>query len=149
MQRESFIDQFSGTVSFKGVYYVECSEEDARSIRHSTVPIAIQPIIDGQNHIAKWRTNSSREDWVVWDHVGANVGEYVHPQAIPSHDPTVVGDCPDEIVVSSQNHVLRLRKLTKELFDQKVRKHVVAGATLAFESDASVQQYYLNARFER
>lgn len=149
MQSERLIDQFTGVISFKGVYYVECSEEDARSIRHNTVPLAIQPLIDGQKHIAEWRTNSFRGDWVIWDRVGANVGEYVHPQDVPSHDPTIVRDCPDEIVLLRQNHVLRLQKLTKVLFDQKVRAHVLAGNTLAFENDASVQQYYLKTNFER
>ncbi len=149
MRSERLIDQFTGLILFNGVYYVECSEEDALSIRHSTAPIAIQPMIDGQKHIAEWRTNSFRGDWVSWDRVGANVGEYVHPQDVPSRDPTIVRDCPDEIVLVCQDHVLRLQKLTKELFDQKVRAHVFAGNTLAFESDASVQQYYLKANFER
>lgn len=146
MQSNEFVDFFPGTISFNAVYYVE-SSENALPFRHNTAPIAIRPTIDGQNHMAEWGTNSSRGDWIVWDHVSVNVSKYADPRGPNS---VIVRDnCPDKIVIGREGCTVRLQKLTNEIFNQTIRSQVSAGEKLVFHSDEDVQSYYLNTSFER
>lgn len=142
MQTERFLDHFDNSVLFNAVYFIE---EETPHTRQSTAVLAIRPRIDGKRHMVIWNTNSSRGEYIPWDHIGANVETYGRAQ----ENITVVDDCPAEITISQRDHIIRLRKLTKELFDQKVRAQVTAGKTLEFLDTESLQNYFLTASFER
>jgi hypothetical protein len=145
----STVQEPLGSVLFKEVYYISCSDEEASHLRHSTAPLAIRPVINGRSHRAHWGTNSTRGDYVFYDQVDDKVERYLEdPRALGSRM-LVLEKGPDEIVLTKENHTIRLLKLTAQLFEQKVRPFVLGGETLHFTDDDSVQKYFLETGFER
>lgn len=151
MQGESVTNPFQGRVMFNSVYLVECSRDDEPHIRHSRAPIAIRPRIDLRAQNATWETNSSRSEYISWDKVeGIARNQPVESQGISEQEVGIInGGGPDRILLSKENHSLRLVKLTRELFDEKVRPYVAGGANLSFASDEELQKFYLSTNFER
>lgn len=149
MSKATVPGEHQGSVLFRKVYYIDCSEEDAPHLRHSITPLAIRPVFNGRTHTAHWATNSSRGEYVFYDRISGEVEQYQDDPKALGPNVFILDQCPDEIVLSNENHTMRLLKLTKQLFDQKVRPFVMAGETLSFTDDASVQKYFLETQFER
>lgn len=119
---------------FRGVYYVESDNQDVN-------PIAIRPEITPQ--------------WVAWEDTGNGRSfSYEHikiddePLELKSENPeSPPSEVPEVIEFSSPKGHFKLRKLTKEFFDNHLKNRVAAGGSLNFNSDQDVQEYYLKTDF--
>ena len=151
MDSKKVTDQFQGEVLFRGVYLIECSKEDAPYIRKSHAPLAIRPMISFDNHTAQWETNTYDPygEYIAWDSVKSEITIPVEKERSSEPDFVVVEGGPEDITISKENHLLRLRKLTRALFDEKVRPYVTGGKSLSFGSDADLQNYFLKAHFQK
>jgi hypothetical protein len=137
-----------GRILLNSVYYIDCSEEDAAVMRHSSAPLAIRPIINFSTQEATWATNSARGEYISWDEIGPNLSELAKNQKT-GDDPIHVNDAPKEIVFTKQNHRVRLVELALDIFNQKVRPYVAAGKTLSFKNNEEVRKFFLTKDFEK
>ena len=121
-------------LSFNDAYYIECPEEAAPFIRHSIAQVAIRPSIHVGEHSARWGTNSWRGEYIFWD-----------TYALSPNDQAV----PEVLTFMKDKYCLKLHRLTRDLFEKKVRPFVAGGPSLTFNSDEELRQFFLRGKFER
>lgn len=147
----SVSNSFFGTVCCDTIYYVDVSEQDRASFLHSLSKIAIRPTFNFRLDVATWAGNDWSSERLKWDSVSLNPLVYKETLHIPSgsYGTFHVHNAPDVIDVTCKDHHLTLRKLTLELFNEKIRPFVAGREKLIFRSDQEVQEWYQTHNFER
>lgn len=117
-------------VQLRGVYYMESQNPNMN-------PIAIRPGL-------------TPPDYVAWEDTGN--GRIVRFSKIlfDGQEPeTIAPDrIPEKIEITSQDgNDYKLVKLTIQIFNEKLKNIVAGGASLNFNNDQELQEYYLKADF--
>lgn len=125
MVQARFHDHFT----INGVYYLESGNPH-------TNPIAIRPEFTPPDYIS-WKDTSH--------------GRILHVKHV-FLDGTEIKEAlvklPERMQIeSSSGEIYQLVKLTKDIFDKKLRQRVAGGDSLSFNNDQEVQEYYLKANF--
>jgi hypothetical protein len=113
-----------------GVYYLE-------SQNPSMNPIAIRPGVSPPDYIS-WEDTSN--------------GRILHASKILLDGQELVNKpsaLPNRIeIISSSGETYKLIKLTKQIFENKLKTSVAGGDKLHFQNDQEIQEYFLKTNFE-
>jgi hypothetical protein len=116
-------------IQIKGVYYLESQNPNMN-------PIAIRPELTLPNYVA-------------WEDTGH--GRILRFKKVLADRKEILGPIekiPDKIeIISEDNQIYTLVKLTNQIFNEKLKGLVAGGETLNFKTDEELQEYYLTADF--
>ncbi|MGM0439923.1 MAG: hypothetical protein ACQEP8_02255 [Chlamydiota bacterium] len=130
-----------GVIAFQAAYYLE------------GVPnkfLAIKPSFEENKGRVRWLSGSTKRYEVHCRQLPKILDNYKNYVGEPtlSANAKLIKECPSEIIViNEEGKKLKLTKLTKELFDEKVKDHVLDGPNLEFKTDQEVQDFYLRPDF--